>query len=163
MDPKGEFYLHQLLRDDFADNVERGKALDAIWVVLQTTEAIAVGLSVVKAVGWPIDATKLRGVNGEVKVGQRIAAALFADDARLIIFIGAIIIPVLRGVSCLKFITNTTRRPRRRIAGGAAHVAAGPDGVRGSGPYQECALKKRVELSGSSRMMALSGSISTAA
>jgi hypothetical protein len=59
MDPKGEFYLHQLLRDDFTDKVERGKALDAIWVVLQTTEAIAVGLSVVKAVGWPIDGTKL--------------------------------------------------------------------------------------------------------
>jgi hypothetical protein len=51
MDPKGEFYLHRLLRDDFTDTVERGKALDAIWVVLQTAEAIAVGLSVVKTVG----------------------------------------------------------------------------------------------------------------
>ena len=59
MDPKGEFYLHQLLRDDFTDRVERGKALDAILVVLQTAEAIAVGLSVVKAVGWPIEGTKL--------------------------------------------------------------------------------------------------------
>jgi hypothetical protein len=33
-------------------------------------------------------------------------------------------------------------------------MAAGPDGVRGSAPYQECALKKRVELSGSSRSTA---------
>ncbi len=33
-------------------------------------------------------------------------------------------------------------------------MAAGPDGVRGSGPYQECALKKRVELFGSSRSTA---------
>ena len=33
-------------------------------------------------------------------------------------------------------------------------MAAGPDGVRGSGPHQECVLKKRVELSGSSRSTA---------
>jgi hypothetical protein len=59
MDPKGEFYLHRLLQDDFTDQVERGKALDAILVVLSTAEAIAVGLSVVKAVGWPVDGTKL--------------------------------------------------------------------------------------------------------
>jgi hypothetical protein len=59
MDPKGEFYLHRLLEDDFTDKVERGKALDAILVTLRIAEAIAVGLSVVKAVGWPVDGTKL--------------------------------------------------------------------------------------------------------
>ena len=59
MDPKGEFYLQQLLQDDFTDQVERGKALDAILAVLRTAEAIAVGLRVVKTVGWPVDGTKL--------------------------------------------------------------------------------------------------------
>ena len=59
MDPKGDFCLLRLLRDDFVDKVERGKALDAILVVLQTAEAIAVGLSVVKGLGWPAEGTKL--------------------------------------------------------------------------------------------------------
>jgi hypothetical protein len=54
MDPKGEFYLHRLLQDDFTDQVERGKALDAILTVLRTAEAIAVGLSVVKGIGWSV-------------------------------------------------------------------------------------------------------------
>jgi hypothetical protein len=58
----------------------------------------------------------------------------------------------LQGFLCLVWRPGRVRsyvRPFR-----AAHVAAGPDGVRGSGPYQECALKKRVELSGSSRSTA---------
>ena len=59
MDPKGDFYLLRLLQDDFADKAERGKALDAILVVLRTAEAIAVGLSVVKGLGWPAEGTKL--------------------------------------------------------------------------------------------------------
>ena len=44
MDPKGEFYLHRLLPDDFSDQVQRGTALDAILVVQWAAEAIAVGL-----------------------------------------------------------------------------------------------------------------------
>ena len=59
MDPKGDFYLLRLLQDDFTDKVERGKALDAILVVLRTAEAIAVGLSVVKGLGWPAEGTKV--------------------------------------------------------------------------------------------------------
>ncbi len=39
--------------------MERGKALDAILVVLRTAEAIAVGLGVVKGLGWPVEGTKL--------------------------------------------------------------------------------------------------------
>lgn len=59
MDPKGEFYLHRLLQDDFTNRAERGKALDAILAVRQAAEAIAVGISVVKGMGWPVDGTTL--------------------------------------------------------------------------------------------------------
>jgi hypothetical protein len=59
MDPKGEFYLHRLLPDDITEQVAPGKALDAILAVLWTAEAIAVGLSVVKGLGWPVEETKL--------------------------------------------------------------------------------------------------------
>jgi len=59
MDPKGEFYLHRLLPDDFTEQVQRGTALDAILVVQWTAEAIAAGLNVVKAIGWPVDEAKL--------------------------------------------------------------------------------------------------------
>ena len=59
MEPQGEFYLHRLLQDDFTDQVPRGKALDAILAVLRTAEAIAVGLSTVKGLGWVVDETKL--------------------------------------------------------------------------------------------------------
>src|SRR5271166_3252582 len=37
---------------------------------------------------------------------------------------------------------------------GAAPMAAGPDGVRGSGPYQDYALKMRLEFPGSSQSTA---------
>jgi hypothetical protein len=59
MDPKGNFYLHRLFQDDFSDKVERGNALDPTLVVLRTAEAIAVGLTVVKGIGWSVQETTL--------------------------------------------------------------------------------------------------------
>jgi hypothetical protein len=59
MEPRGAFYLHRLLQDDFTDKVPRGSAIDGILAILRTAEAIAVGLSIVKNLGWPVDTTNL--------------------------------------------------------------------------------------------------------
>jgi hypothetical protein len=56
LDPTGSFYLSRILEDDLTDKVPRGTALDAIMVILRVAEAIAVGLSLVKALGWQADA-----------------------------------------------------------------------------------------------------------
>lgn len=71
MEPQGAFYLHRLLQDDFTDKVPRGSALDAILALLRTAEAIAVGLSLVKNLGWPVEETKLGFCFRWTKLGGR--------------------------------------------------------------------------------------------
>jgi hypothetical protein len=69
LDPKGEFYLWRVLPDDLSPRVARGTVLDPILSLGRVTEAIAVGLSIVKALKWDEDArlgfafrwTKLHG------------------------------------------------------------------------------------------------------
>ena len=69
LDPRGEFYLWRILPDDVSSKIPAGTALDPILVVGRVTEAIAVGLSIVKALGWGDETrlgfafrwTKLRG------------------------------------------------------------------------------------------------------
>jgi hypothetical protein len=57
LDPKGEFYLWRLLEDDLVPTkVAPGTALDPILVLLRISEAIAVGISVAKALGWDSEA-----------------------------------------------------------------------------------------------------------
>jgi Putative DNA-binding domain len=71
IDPKGEFYLWRLLQDDLTDKVRPGTALDPILVLIRVAEAIAVGLSIAKGLGWDEDArlgfafhwAKLKGRN----------------------------------------------------------------------------------------------------
>jgi hypothetical protein len=55
-DPKGEFYLWRLLQDDLTDKVHPGTSLDPILVLIRVAEAIAVGLSIAKGLGWDEDA-----------------------------------------------------------------------------------------------------------
>jgi hypothetical protein len=71
MEPQGAFYLHQLLQDDITDRVPRGSTLDAILALLRTAEAIAVGLSLVKNLGWPVEDTKLGFCFRWTKLGGR--------------------------------------------------------------------------------------------
>jgi hypothetical protein len=56
LDPKGEFYLSRVLPDDVSDRVQPGTALDPILIIIRVAEAIAVGLSIAKALGWTVDA-----------------------------------------------------------------------------------------------------------
>lgn len=56
LDPKGEFYLQRILQDDLTDKVMPGKALDPLLVVIRVAEAIAVALSMIKALGWTDEA-----------------------------------------------------------------------------------------------------------
>jgi hypothetical protein len=55
-DPKGEFYLRSVLQDDTTDKVVPRTVLDPILVVIRVAEAIAVSLSIAKALGWQEDA-----------------------------------------------------------------------------------------------------------
>lgn len=69
LDPTGEFYIWCPLRDDLTETVTPGTALDVILVIIQVAEAIAVGLSISKALGWQSGATlgfafRWTGLNG---------------------------------------------------------------------------------------------------
>ncbi len=57
IDPKGSFYLRRTLEDDLTDKVRPLEALELVLVILRTAEAIAVGLSLAKALGWDENAT----------------------------------------------------------------------------------------------------------
>jgi hypothetical protein len=60
LDPEGEFYLWRNLPDDVhEDRIRPGTALDPVNVILRVTEAIAVGLSIAKALTSEIEATRL--------------------------------------------------------------------------------------------------------
>lgn len=60
LDPKGEFYLWRNLPDDVhQDRIKPGTALDPVIVILRVTEAIAVGLSIAKALTSEVEATRL--------------------------------------------------------------------------------------------------------
>jgi Putative DNA-binding domain len=60
LDPKGDFYLRRLLQDDAVPSrVEPGERLDPILVIIRVAEAIAVGLSVAKGLGWSQETTRL--------------------------------------------------------------------------------------------------------
>lgn len=51
LEPEGEFYLWRILQDDLTDQVQPGAALDGILVLIRVAEAVAVGLSIVRALG----------------------------------------------------------------------------------------------------------------
>jgi hypothetical protein len=59
LDPKGEFYLWRNFPDDVSDRVKPGTLLDPIIVIARVAEAIAVGLSFAKALGWKPNETRL--------------------------------------------------------------------------------------------------------
>lgn len=59
LDPRGKFVLVRTLQDDTTDKVPSGTALDPVLVILRVAEAIAVGLTFVKALGWELNTTKL--------------------------------------------------------------------------------------------------------
>jgi hypothetical protein len=55
-DPKGSLYFLRLLQDDLEEHITPGTVLDGILVIIRVAEAIAVGLSVGKALELPSDA-----------------------------------------------------------------------------------------------------------
>ena len=55
LDPKGAFYLWRVMPDDLSPNISPGTVLDPILVVGRVTEALAVGLRIVKGLGWAED------------------------------------------------------------------------------------------------------------
>ena len=57
LDPKGEFYLRRILQDDAVDRVTPGTVFDPLLMILRVAEAIAVGISFARALGW--DSEKL--------------------------------------------------------------------------------------------------------
>lgn len=59
LDPTGQFYLWRNLPDDVTDQVEAGKALDPIIVILRVAEAIAVGLAFGRALEWDAERARL--------------------------------------------------------------------------------------------------------
>ena len=59
LDPKGEFYLWRNLQDDVSDKIKPGTLLEPIIVILRVTEAIAVGLSIAKALTQDVETTRL--------------------------------------------------------------------------------------------------------
>lgn len=61
IEPNGDFYLRRALQDDLTHKVAPGSALDPVIVILRVTEAIAVGLSMVKALTGPGDTERLLG------------------------------------------------------------------------------------------------------
>lgn len=60
-DPSGRFYLYRALQEDF--NTRPGMppltVLDFVLPVIRTAEALAVGIAIAKALGYPGDSTKL--------------------------------------------------------------------------------------------------------
>lgn len=62
LNPSGKFYLRRALQDDFSESrqaPETMKQLDFGLVILRTAEAIAVALGFAKAMGCPIETTRL--------------------------------------------------------------------------------------------------------
>ncbi len=60
LDPSGKFYLRRALQDDLSESRrEPMKQLDFGLVILRTAEAIAVALGFAKAMGCPIETTRL--------------------------------------------------------------------------------------------------------
>lgn len=57
IDPKGYFYLRRTLPDDLTDKVQPFQALEVVLTIIRTAEAIAVGLSLGKGLGWDENAT----------------------------------------------------------------------------------------------------------
>jgi hypothetical protein len=57
IDPKGFFYLRRTLQDDLTDRVTPLTQFDVLLATIRTAEAIAVGLSLAKALGWDESAT----------------------------------------------------------------------------------------------------------
>ena len=58
-EPKGEFYLWRNLEDDASEKIKPGTLLEPIIVILRVTEAIAVGLSIAKALTKDVETTRL--------------------------------------------------------------------------------------------------------
>jgi hypothetical protein len=58
-DPAGKFYLRRNHPDDVSDKIKPHTALEPVIVILRVAEAIAVGLSFAKALGWPSEGTRL--------------------------------------------------------------------------------------------------------
>ena len=71
LDPAGCFFLRRALQDDLTDNVAPGRALDPLLVIIRVAEAIAVGISITRALlgkdqearrlGFAFQWTKLAG------------------------------------------------------------------------------------------------------
>jgi hypothetical protein len=69
LDAKGEFYHWRVLQDDHTERTIPGASLDVVLVLIGVAEAIAVGLSIAKSLGWEYGArlgfafrwTKLHG------------------------------------------------------------------------------------------------------
>src|SRR6476620_5381069 len=74
LDPKGNFYLLRLLQDDLQDKITPGTVLDVILVVIRVAEAIAVGLSVGRALELPSDARLGFGFQWKELSGRRLAS-----------------------------------------------------------------------------------------
>jgi hypothetical protein len=59
-DPKGRFYLRRVLQDDSVPSkVDPGTALDPILVILRVAEALIVGITFAKGLGWSVEQTRL--------------------------------------------------------------------------------------------------------
>ena len=57
-DPKGEFYLQRVMQDDLSHKVTPGTAMDVEMVIYRVAEALAVGVSIARNLGWdPPDAS----------------------------------------------------------------------------------------------------------
>jgi hypothetical protein len=60
LDPTGNFFLRRVLQDDAVPSkVTPGTALDPVLVIIRVAEAIAVGLTFAKALGWEPEAARL--------------------------------------------------------------------------------------------------------
>ncbi len=59
IDPRGRFFLRRALQDDISGRVKPETYLDPIVVILRVAEALAVGLSLVRANGWDMDTATL--------------------------------------------------------------------------------------------------------
>lgn len=49
LDPRGQFFLRRALQDDLTDKVKPGAALDPLLAIIRVAEAIAVGISITRA------------------------------------------------------------------------------------------------------------------
>src|SRR4051812_23899343 len=57
--PEGEFYLRRVLQDDVSERVLPLTTLDPMLTARRVAEAIAVGLVLVRGLGWDPDDTRL--------------------------------------------------------------------------------------------------------